>query len=185
MFILGLVSVSTTVSVGSWLRHSLQERKICGSNPTSDGIFPGRVIPVTSKLTPQWLPCHASGIIGSALGLVGPMSVYCDCEVESLIRNFYLSVAAMLNCLSRSVPEIHLHVAGTLGSQQLGEQEEGWPSQCVPGRSLPVWSVREWKKAGQASVCPGGLCQCGPSVNGRRLAKPVCAREVSASVVRP
>ena len=34
--------------------------------------------PVTSKLALQWLPCQAPGIIGSALGLVGPVSVYCD-----------------------------------------------------------------------------------------------------------
>ena len=26
----------------------------------------------------QWLPCQATGVIGSALGLVGPVSVYCD-----------------------------------------------------------------------------------------------------------
>ena len=34
-------------------------------------------IPVTSKLALQWLPCQAPGVIGSALGLVGPVSVYC------------------------------------------------------------------------------------------------------------
>ena len=34
-----------------------------------------RVIPVTSKLALQWLPCQAPGVIGSALGLVGPVSV--------------------------------------------------------------------------------------------------------------
>ena len=28
------------------------------------------------KLALQWLPCQAPGIIGSALGLVGPVSVY-------------------------------------------------------------------------------------------------------------
>ena len=39
-------------------------------------------------------------------------------EVESLICSFYLSVAACKNCLSRSVPEIHPHVAGTLSNQQ-------------------------------------------------------------------
>ena len=33
-----------------------------------------------------------------------------------MISNFYLSVAARKNCLRRSVPEIHLHVAGTLNS---------------------------------------------------------------------
>ena len=38
----------------------------------------GRVIPVTQKLALQWLPCQAPGVIGSALGLVGPLSVYCD-----------------------------------------------------------------------------------------------------------
>ena len=37
-----------------------------------------RVIPVTSKLVLQWLPCQAPGDIGSMLGLVGPVSVYCD-----------------------------------------------------------------------------------------------------------
>ena len=36
------------------------------------------VIPVTSKLALQWLPCQAPGVIGSVLGLVGPVSVYCD-----------------------------------------------------------------------------------------------------------
>ena len=40
--------------------------------------FSGRVIPVTSKLALQWLPCQAPGVIGSVLGLVGPVSVYCD-----------------------------------------------------------------------------------------------------------
>ena len=38
----------------------------------------GRVIPVTSKLAFQWLRCQAPGVIGSALGLVSPVSVYCD-----------------------------------------------------------------------------------------------------------
>ena len=42
------------------------------------GFFRGRVIPVTQKLALQWLPCQAPSIIGSALGLVGPVSVYCD-----------------------------------------------------------------------------------------------------------
>ena len=33
---------------------------------------------MTSKLALQWLPCQAPGVIGSALGLVDPVSVYCD-----------------------------------------------------------------------------------------------------------
>ena len=40
--------------------------------------FLGRVIPVISKLALRWLPCQAPGVIGSTLGLVGPVSVYCD-----------------------------------------------------------------------------------------------------------
>ena len=52
-------------------------------------------LPVISKLALQWLPCQAPGIIGSALELVGPVSVYCDLsDVESWICIFYLSVAA-------------------------------------------------------------------------------------------
>ena len=42
-------------------------RDFSGSSHTSD-----------FKIGTQWLPCQAPGIIGSALGLVGPVSVYCD-----------------------------------------------------------------------------------------------------------
>ena len=69
---------SRTASLAWWLRRPPRERKIRGSNPACDGIFPGRVIPVTQKLALQWLPCQTPGIIGSALGLVDPVSVYCD-----------------------------------------------------------------------------------------------------------
>ena len=43
-----------------------------------DFFFRGRVIPVTSKLALQWLPCQAPDVIGSVLELVGPVSVYYD-----------------------------------------------------------------------------------------------------------
>ena len=66
-----------------------------GLNPAlSVGILPGRDIPVTSKLALQWLPCQAPGDIGSVLGLVGSVRILNLGEVESLICNFYLSVAA-------------------------------------------------------------------------------------------
>ena len=54
------------------------ERKIPGSNPACAGFFRGQVIPVTSKLALQWLPCQVPGVVGSALGLVGLVSVYYD-----------------------------------------------------------------------------------------------------------
>ena len=46
------------------------------SNPAGGGIFSGSSH--TSDLVLQWLPCQAPGVMGSALGLVGPVSVYCD-----------------------------------------------------------------------------------------------------------
>ena len=57
-------------------------------------LSPGRVIPVTQKLALEWLPCQAPGITGSGLGLVGPVSVYCDWTSWKVICNFCLGVAA-------------------------------------------------------------------------------------------
>ena len=61
-----------------WPKRLPRERKIRGSNSACDGIYPCRVISVTQKLALQWIPCQTPGVIGSALGLVGPVSVYCD-----------------------------------------------------------------------------------------------------------
>ena len=52
--------------------------------------LPRPVIPKTKKLALQWLTCQASGVIGSALGLIESVSVYLD----NLFCYFYLSVAA-------------------------------------------------------------------------------------------
>ena len=41
-------------------------------------IFPGQIMPVTLKLALHWLHCQAPGDVGSVLGLIGPVSVYCD-----------------------------------------------------------------------------------------------------------
>ena len=51
-----------------------------GSDPAwAVDLFPGRVMPVSDlKLLFQLLPCQAPCIIGSVLGLVSPVSVYCD-----------------------------------------------------------------------------------------------------------
>ena len=66
-------------SLALWLMRPSRERKIRGSIPACVvWCFPHRVIPVTSKLALRWLPFQAPGIIGSALGLVGPVPVYCD-----------------------------------------------------------------------------------------------------------
>ena len=60
-------------------RRPPRERKIRGSIAAcAVGIFLEKVIPVTLKLMLQSLPCRAPGVIGSALGLVDPVSVYCS-----------------------------------------------------------------------------------------------------------
>ena len=61
--------------------------------------------------------CQAPGVIGSVLGLVGPVSVYCDWVRWKVWFATCISVWQRVK-LSRSVPEIHSHVAGTLGNQQ-------------------------------------------------------------------
>ena len=73
---------------------------------------------MTQKLALQWLPCQAPGVIGSALGLVGPVSVYCG------------SATSISVC--RSVPEIHSHVAGTLSNQPTNNN----PNKQVNGASV-------------------------------------------------
>ena len=70
----------------------------------------------TSKLALQWLPCQVPGVIGSALGLVGPVSVYCDWVRWKDGSAPSISVWQHVE-LCRSVPEIHSHVAGTLSNQ--------------------------------------------------------------------
>ena len=74
--------------VGLVVRRPSRERKIPGSNPACDRIFGGSSHNSDLKIgTPGvTLP----GVIGSALGLIGPVSVCCD-----WVRyNFYLSVVA-------------------------------------------------------------------------------------------
>ena len=41
-------------------------------------IFRGQTLPVTKKFVLWWFPCQVPGIIGSVLGLVGPVSVCCE-----------------------------------------------------------------------------------------------------------
>ena len=59
-------------------------------------LFPGRATASGLKLVARWLPSQAPGIIGSALGMVDPVPVYCDGGyVKTLICNFRLSVASL------------------------------------------------------------------------------------------
>ena len=63
--------------------------------PLAPGFFRGRVIPVTSKLALQWLPCPGAWRhrVSAETGRPGVRIIRLG-EVESLICHFYLSVAA-------------------------------------------------------------------------------------------
>ena len=83
--------VDLVVSLGVRLDSGRSRVRI----PPVTGFFRGRVIPVTQKLALHWLPCQAPGVIGSALGLVGAVSVYCDWVRQKVgSATFCLSVAA-------------------------------------------------------------------------------------------
>ena len=58
------------------------------------------------------------GVIGSVLGLVGPVSVYCDWVRLKVWSAALSQCGSTSNCLRRSALEIHKHVVGTLSSQQ-------------------------------------------------------------------
>ena len=79
MIVMTLLILLLVVVVTTDLRHfGLVVKASASRAGFESGIFRGRVIPVTSKLTLQWQPCQAPGVIGSVLGLVGPVSVYCE-----------------------------------------------------------------------------------------------------------
>ena len=63
-----------------WLRPLPREWKIqCLIPACAVGFFSGLGHASDLKIgSPVWLPCHVPGIIRSTLGLVRPVSVYCD-----------------------------------------------------------------------------------------------------------
>ena len=92
----------------------------------------------------KWLPCQAPGVIGSVLGLAGPLSVYCDwVRWKSLVCNFYLSVAARKIVWADPSLRYTLHVAGTL-SKQANIQPTPSPvfmasHVCIPSSHCSAW----------------------------------------------
>ena len=87
-----------------WLWCLPRGRQIRGSIPACGEFFlGGRVIPVTSRLVLEWPHCQAPGVIGSALGLVGPVSVYCDWVRYNSDLRLLSQCGSAYNCVSRSV----------------------------------------------------------------------------------
>ena len=62
-----MVKASASAAEDAEFDFSLRRGDFSGSSGTSD-----------LNIGTQWLPCQAPGVIGSALGLAGPVSVYCD-----------------------------------------------------------------------------------------------------------
>ena len=75
-----LLTVNVHRLVGLVVRRPPRERKIPGANPACAGIFSGSSHTCDLKIgTPvATLPGAWRYTKGSALGLVGPVSVYCD-----------------------------------------------------------------------------------------------------------
>ena len=82
-------------------------RDFSGSSHTSD--LKTGTPEVTLPGAWHWMISGNAWLAASILGLG---------EMENLICNFYLSVAVCKNCLSRSVLEIHSHVAGMLSKHK-------------------------------------------------------------------
>ena len=83
--------LKTNRLAGLVFRRPCRARKLWGSSPACDGIFPGPSPTSDLKIGTPVATLPALGVIASALGLVGPLGLD---EVESLIYNFYFSVAA-------------------------------------------------------------------------------------------
>ena len=78
--------------------------------------IPCGVLQKTSELVLWWLPHQTSHSTGSQLGLVGPVSVCCDSQLD---QQLVWKRGSTCNGRSRSVPEIH--PASCWGLQQSGQ----------------------------------------------------------------
>ena len=73
-----LSSIDSDRLVGLVVKASASRAEDPGFDPACDRDFSGSSHTSDQKLALQWLPCQAPSVIGSALGLVGAVSVYCD-----------------------------------------------------------------------------------------------------------
>ena len=64
--------------MAEWLRHPPPERKIRGSNPACDGIFPDSSHTSDLKIDTPVATLPGAWRYRVSAGTVGPVSVYCD-----------------------------------------------------------------------------------------------------------
>ena len=107
-----------TASLAEWLRRPPRERKIPVSNPACARIFPG------SSHTSDLINWHSRRL--ALKGQRWDWLTRCQCTVAGWDGKFDLQLLSQCGstytCLSRSVPEIHSHVAGTLSNQPTNKQ---------------------------------------------------------------
>ena len=103
--LVGQVAKATAPNAEGLEFESRLRRDISGSSHTSDLIIGTPVATLPGAL--RYRVSVETGWPGVSILLLG--------EVESLVCSCYLG---MCNCLNRSVPEIHSHVAGTLSNHQ-------------------------------------------------------------------
>ena len=84
-----------TPSLAWWLRRPPRERKVPGSNPACDGIFSGPSHTSDLKISTPVATLPGAWRYGVSAGTGRPcVSILRLGEMESLICNLYLSVAA-------------------------------------------------------------------------------------------
>ena len=118
----------------------LESRRSRVRIPLAPRFFRGWVTPVTWKLALQWPPCQAPGVLGSVLGLVLPVSVYCDWVRWKVWSATSVSVWQHIQ-LSRSIPEIHSYVAGTLSNQQTNQSSGTVISRQLALKKMSFWVI--------------------------------------------
>ena len=118
-----------TASLAKWLKRPPRKRKIPGSNPACDGIFPGQShTRVTFKK--NW---HSSAAVPGVWRFrVSAGTGWSGVSIPSLgeMESFDLQL------LSRSVPEIHAHVAGTFSNQPTNKLCRGHLKSGRPGAGI-------------------------------------------------
>ena len=107
-----------TASFTLWLRSPPAERKILGSNPDWAEILPGSSHTSDLKIG---TPVATLQGVWCLQGQCWDWSARCQYTMTEWDGKFGLQLlfqcGSTYNCLSRSVPKIHSHVAGTLSNQ--------------------------------------------------------------------
>ena len=123
-YIMKVLYTDITASLTYWLRCLPREWKIPGSNPACARIFPGLSQTSDLKIGTSVATLPGAWRYRVSAGSGWPsVSILWLGEMESLICNFYLSVAAC-KIVWADPSQIHSYVAGTLSNQQTSKPRQ-------------------------------------------------------------